>query len=124
MENEKGNKNSEHEQKLKHLENTLQREKDIYERTMKSISTENQAALKDMIHEHAAIQKELEDEVSDLSKELMMSKLKLANMLTTQNTKIKDFEAEIQELNDEIKNQYQVAYEQHLKQIESLKGEL
>jgi len=95
MENEKGNKNSEYEQKLKHLDNTLQREKDIYERTMKSISTENQVALKDMIHEHAAIQKELEDEVSDLSQELMMSKLKLANMLTTQNTKIKDFETEI-----------------------------
>ena len=93
---------------MKHLENTLEREKDIYERTVKSLSSDNQAALKDMVHEHATVQKELENDVNNLRRELMMTKIKLANMLTTQNTKIKDFEVEVKDLNDEIKNNYQV----------------
>jgi len=124
LDSHKDTKNTEHEQKLKHLEKTLEREKDIYERTMKSLSKENQAALKDLVHEHATIQKELKDEVKELSKEVMAGKLKLANMLTTQNTKIKEYEGEIEELNDAIKYQYQAAHDHHLKQIDKLKGDL
>jgi len=50
---------------------------------MQSLSSENQVALKDLVHEHAQVQKELEFEVNSLARELIMTKIKLANMLTT-----------------------------------------
>jgi len=91
---------------------------------MKSLSSENQEALKDMIHEHAKIQKELEHEVTELTRDVLMGKFKMANLLTTQNTKILEFEDEIEEINEDIKNNYNVTINRQEQQIENLNFKL
>lgn len=102
MHNEKENLIGDHKVELSHLEKSLKREKEIYDRTMKSLSVENRAALKDLMHEHAAIEKELRDEVEELSSSVMSSKIMFANLLTTQNEKVVEYESTINRLNNTI----------------------
>lgn len=54
---------------------------------MKSLSKENQKALKELLGEHTDVEKQLGEEIEELSKSAKKEKLKYYKMLTGLNTR-------------------------------------